>query len=114
IDSIVLTAGSEMAIRYLLETYLTPSDEIIITSPSFAMFDVYSRIIGATIQEVPYDQGFVLPMDSIIKRINRKTKIIAIANPNNPTGTVFPAADLVRLLEAAANQAIVLVDEAYY
>jgi histidinol-phosphate aminotransferase len=113
-ESILLTAGSEMAIRYLLETYLSPEDEIVIANPSFAMFDVYSRLIGARIQAVDYDRNFYLSEDSIIDRIGRNTKVIAIANPNNPTGTVLSSDRLVKVLNAAKDRAIVLLDEAYY
>ena len=115
LDAVVVTAGSEMAIRYLFEAFLTPDDEIVILNPSFAMFDVYARIIGAKIQTLDYDEHFHISVESIIQRITAATKIIAIANPNNPTGTVFSQKDLEKILDAAEkNQAIVLVDEAYY
>ena len=115
LDAVAVTAGSEMAIRYLFEAFLTPDDEIVILSPSFAMFDVYARIIGAKIRTLEYDQSFNIPVESIVGAITAATKIIAIANPNNPTGTVFSQKDLEKILGAAAdNRAVVLVDEAYY
>ena len=115
LESIALTAGSEMAIRYLFEAFLTSDDEILILSPSFAMFDVYARIIGAKIRTVEYDQNFYVSCESVVEQITPKTKIVAIANPNNPTGTIFSQGDLVEILdEAAGNGAIVLLDEAYY
>src|SRR5467141_2272178 len=54
LDSVVVTAGSEMAIRYLFEAFLTADDEIVILNPSFAMFDVYAKIVGAKIQTIDY------------------------------------------------------------
>jgi histidinol-phosphate aminotransferase len=115
LDAVVVTAGSEMAIRYLFEAFLTPDDEIILLNPSFAMFEVYAKIIGAKIQTLDYDEHFRISVESVVRRISAATKIIAIANPNNPTGTVFPQKDLEKILDTAAeNRAIVLVDEAYY
>ena len=55
VDSIIVTAGSEMAIRYLLEAFLAPGDGFLILNPSFAMFDVYARMIGADIHVIDYD-----------------------------------------------------------
>jgi histidinol-phosphate aminotransferase len=115
VDALVVTSGSEMAIRYLFEAFLAQDDEIVILNPSFAMFEVYARIIGAKIQTVDYDQKFQISPESVIERIGRATRIVAIANPNNPTGSVFSQQDLEKILKAAAkNQTIVLVDEAYY
>jgi histidinol-phosphate aminotransferase len=114
-DSVVVTAGSEMAIRYLFEAFLTAGDEVVILNPSFAMFDVYAKIIGARIQAIDYDAKFSLSVRAILERITPNTKIVAIANPNNPTGTIFSQHELETILTAAAaNDTIVLVDEAYY
>ena len=114
-DCIALTAGSEMAIRYLLEAFLTENDEIIVLNPSFAMFEVYAKIIGAKIRLLNYSEQFEVPVEWIVAQMTPATKIIAIANPNNPTGTVFSERDLETILSNARNNGtIVLVDEAYY
>src|SRR5207249_2399044 len=82
---------------------------------SFAMFDVYARIIGADIQVVDYDEDFYISPNSVIERITPAMKMVAIANPNNPTGTIFAETDLEKILQAAAeNLTIVLLDEAYF
>lgn len=115
VDSIIVTAGSEMAIRYLLEAFLSPGDGFLILNPSFAMFEVYGRIVGADIRVIDYDEDFYIPPESIIERITSSIKMIAIANPNNPTGTIFAQRDLEKILQAAArNRTIVLLDEAYF
>ena len=114
-DCIALTAGSEMAIRYLLEAFLTENDEIIVLNPSFAMFEVYAKIIGAKIRLLNYSDQFEMPVECIVAQMTPATKIIAIANPNNPTGTVFSERDLETILSKARNNGtIVLLDEAYY
>jgi histidinol-phosphate aminotransferase len=115
LDAVVVTAGSEMAIRYLFEGFLTSSDEVLILNPSFAMFEVYTKIIGAQIQMVDYDPQFQISAESVVRKINQRTRIVAIANPNNPTGTILSQKDLERILTAAAeSRSIVLLDEAYY
>src|SRR5438034_6064193 len=115
VNCIMVTAGSEMAIRYLFEAFLSPGDGFLILNPSFAMFDVYARIIGADIRAIDYDENFSVPVESIVQRLTPALKIIAIANPNNPTGTVFAESDLEKILRAAAeNRTIVLIDEAYF
>lgn len=114
-DRLLVTAGSEMAIRYLFEAYLEEGDEIVLLAPSFAMFEVYARLCGAKIVSVPFDRSFRVYTEDILSRISRRTKVVAIANPNNPTGTVIASEDLVRIVEKAAKcSALVLIDEAYF
>lgn len=115
VDNVLITAGSEMAIRYLFEAYLEEGDEIVVLNPSFAMFEVYAKICGATIVWVDFDRGFHVESKAVLERIGPRTKIIAIANPNNPTGTVMSQEDLLCIVrEGAAHGALVLVDEAYF
>jgi len=114
-DSLVLTAGSEIAIRYVLEAFLSPGDEIVILNPSFAMFEVYSAMIGAIVTRVNYDDRFQLSPQSCLEKISSRTKVVAVANPNNPTGTKFSEPELESILRGAAQtETLVLLDEAYY
>lgn len=114
-DRLMVTAGSEMAIRYLFEAYLEPGDELVSLEPSFAMFDVYAQLCGAKFVPVRFDRSFRVAPDDILKRITGRTKIVAIANPNNPTGTVIPERDLIAIVKKAAKHgALALVDEAYF
>lgn len=115
VDRLLVTAGSEMAIRYLFEAYLEPGNELLSLEPSFAMFEVYAQLCGATFVPVPFDRSFRVSSGDILDRVGRRTKIVAIANPNNPTGTVIHERDLVAIAKKAAkHNALVLVDEAYF
>lgn len=115
VDRLLVTAGSEMAIRYLFEAYLEPGDELLSLEPSFAMFEVYAQLCGAKFVPVPFDRSFRISPGDILSRVSRRTKIVAIANPNNPTGTVISERDLVAIVKKAAkHDALVLVDEAYF
>ncbi|MBI1861416.1 MAG: histidinol-phosphate aminotransferase family protein [Deltaproteobacteria bacterium] len=112
---VLVTAGSEMAIRYVFETYLDKGDEVVFLDPSFAMFEVFANICGATSVRIPFGPNLSLSVDDIVAAIGPKTKIVAIANPNNPTGTVLSETDLLRLAEHCEKYDVLfLVDEAYF
>jgi len=113
--NIVLTAGSDGAIRSAFDVFVQPGDEVVMLSPTFAMYYIYAQIYGAKIVEVHYDGKLHLESADIIKSLNRKTKLVAIANPNSPTGTVIKEKNLLKIIEKASRSgATVLVDEAYY
>lgn len=115
VDQLAVTAGSEMAIRYLFEAFLDPGDDVLLLNPSFAMFEVYARLCGARLVAVDFTREWRVDPDNIIRRITGRTKIVALANPNNPTGTVLAEQALLAILRRAARHgALVLVDEAYY
>ena len=112
---ILLTAGSEMAIRYAFECYLNRRSEVVFLDPSFAMFEVFALMRGATPVKVPFFSDLSLPVETILNKIGTKTKLIAIANPNNPTGTVLRESDLIQIAEKSASvDALLIIDEAYY
>lgn len=114
-DQIAVTAGSELAIRYLFEAFLDPGDGVVLLNPTFAMFDVYARLCGARVSRVSFNRRFEVDPDAILRAIGRGTKLVALANPNNPTGTVLEEPAMMQVLERATRyRALVLVDEAYY
>lgn len=113
-DQVLLTSGSDTAIRALFEVYVDDGDEVVMLSPTYGMYAVYCEMFGAIKKEVLYNYDLSLPTDRILAAITKKTKLIIIANPNH-TGTVIQEAELIRILEAAKNtDTLVLVDEAYY
>lgn len=112
-ESVLLTNGVDEAIHLLCETYLEPGDEVIIVVPTFSMYEIYALATGAKVVSVPAGADFAFPIEEVLTAINSKTKLIAIANPNNPTGTVATSEHLLRIVVAAQNAAV-LVDEAYY
>jgi len=114
-EDIVVTAGSDGAIKALFEAFVGPKDRVIVPSPTFAMYYVYARIYGAELFEAHYGKDLGLDIGGIMKAVNKRTKLIAIANPNSPTGTVMKEGDLLDIIRKAARRgAVVLIDEAYY
>jgi histidinol-phosphate aminotransferase len=110
---LLLTNGVDEAIHLLCETYLEPGDEALIVVPTYSMYRIYILAAGARVITVPAEKDFVFPGDHVCNRITPHTRLIAIANPNNPTGTVAPAEDLRRIARVAPDAAV-LVDEAYF
>jgi histidinol-phosphate aminotransferase len=109
----ILTNGVDEAIHLLCETYLEPDDEALIVVPSYSMFRIYAAATGARVIEIPAGSDFIFPTEDLLGRITSRTRLIAIANPNNPTGTVAPQEGLLRIARSAPSAAV-LVDEAYF
>ncbi len=110
---VLLTNGVDEGIRLLCETYLEPGDETIIVAPTFAMYEICALARGARVIAVPAGKGFAFPLEGILTAIGPRTRMIAIANPNNPTGTTATAEALLQIANAAPEAAL-LLDEAYY
>jgi len=110
---LLLTNGVDEAIHLLCETYLEPGDEALIAVPTYSMYRIYMMAAGAQVVAVPSSADFSFPGDELCKRITKRTRLIAIANPNNPTGTIAPMEDLQRIARAAPDAAV-LIDEAYF
>lgn len=112
-EEVLLTNGTDEAIHLVCETYLAEGDEALIVVPTFAMFEIYAAQTGAKVISIPAPESFEFPTDSVIAAITSRTRFIAVANPNNPTGTFVPVQDLVRIAQAARDAAV-LIDEAYF
>jgi histidinol-phosphate aminotransferase len=81
--------------------------------PTYSMYRIYMMAAGAHLISVPAGEDFAFPVDDVCNRISPRTRMIAIANPNNPTGAVASAEDLRRIATSAPDAAV-LVDEAYF
>jgi histidinol-phosphate aminotransferase len=112
-SELLLTNGTDEAIHLICETYLEPQDEVLIVVPTFAMFEIYAAATGATVISIPAGKDFQFPVDRVLRRVTPRTRLITVANPNNPTGSFVATADLLRIAKATP-QAALLVDEAYY
>jgi len=110
---VLLTNGVDEAIHLLCQTYLEPGDEALLVVPTYSMYRIYASAAGAEVIGVPAEPQFRFPTEGLMKRIGRRTRLIAIANPNNPTGAVAPQEELLQIARSAPNAAL-LVDEAYF
>ena len=110
---VLLTNGVDEAIHLLCQTYLEPGDEALVVVPTYSMYRIYASAAGAEVINVPAESEFRFPTGGLMKQIGRRTRLIAIANPNNPTGTVAPQQELLQIARFAPDAAL-LVDEAYF
>ena len=118
-SELLLTAGSDAAIRAIFEAYVEPGDGVVYTDPSFSMYEVYGRMYGARripVSYKPANDGPRLYVSEIIEAIRaERPKIVCLPNPDSPTGTIMPEDELRSVIEAAgAAGALILIDEAYY
>ena len=112
-EQVFLTNGIDDGLLLLSAAYLGETDEMLLADPTFVMYPIYGQATGARVVRVQAGADFTFPTDEILAAITPHTRLITIANPNNPTGTLVPQADLLRIIHAAPNAAA-LVDEAYF
>ncbi|MGA2234972.1 MAG: histidinol-phosphate transaminase [Terriglobales bacterium] len=110
---VLLTNGVDEAIHLLCSAYLDPGDEALIVVPTFAMYAIFAQAEGARVIEVRAGDNFAFPEKDLLAQLSPRTRLIAVANPNNPTGAAG-AGDVLIQIAQAAPQAAVLVDEAYF
>jgi histidinol-phosphate aminotransferase len=114
-EELLLTAGSDGAIKLAFEAYVRPGDDCVVPWPSFAMFEVYAKIFGGAVRRVPFPSDLSAPVDAVAAAIGPRTRLVVLANPNNPTGTRWDKEALRTVVRRAARfGALVLLDEAYY
>ena len=112
-EEVLLTNGVDEAIHLLACAFLDEGDEVLLCTPSFFMYDVSCSMMTSKIVRVQADDSFAFPMDRFLAAITPRTKLIMIATPNNPTGQIVSRAQVLAIC-AAAPQAVVMADEAYF
>jgi histidinol-phosphate aminotransferase len=113
LGQIVLGNGSNELIELVIRTFVQPGDEIISADPSFVVYTMITQAAGGTNIIVPC-KDMRHDLDSMAGRITPKTRIVFIANPNNPTGTMNSKAEMDRFMDRVPDHVIVAVDEAYF
>jgi histidinol-phosphate aminotransferase len=111
-DRVICGAGSDEIITFLCQAYAGPKDEVVHTEHGFLMYRISAMAAGATPVEVQ-ERERTTDVDAILAACNRRTKLVFIANPNNPTGTMISAAEVQRLAEKLPPQALLVLDGAY-
>jgi histidinol-phosphate aminotransferase len=112
-DQVLLTNGVDEAIHLMCCAFLEPEDEALTATPSFFMYDVSIQLMTPHHQKVQSDASMEFPFERFMAAITRRTKLIIVASPNNPTGAVVSREHLLAIARAAP-QAVLMVDEAYY
>jgi len=111
-DRIICGAGSDEIIAFLCQAYAGPGDEVIHTEHGFSMYRISTLAAGATPVQVP-ERARVVDVDAILAACTEKTRLVFIANPANPTGTMIDEQETVRLAHGLPRRAILVLDGAY-
>ena len=112
ISQIILGNGSNELIELVVRTFIQPGDEVISADPSFVVYKMITQAAGGTNVVVPLKDNRH-DLDAMAGRLSGRTKIVFIANPNNPTGTMNRSAEMDRFMDRVPAHVIVAVDEAY-
>jgi histidinol-phosphate aminotransferase len=111
-EEILLSNGGDDALRVFFDAFVEPGSSVLICEPTFPMYRYYAEIYGARISALRYGSEMEFPIDGVIAALRKKPRVLFIANPNNPTGTLIQERELRRILKAATHTAVVM-DEAY-
>jgi len=112
-NQITLGNGSSEPLEFVVRAFVRPGDEVLFSDHSFAIYPIVTQAVGGVGVSAPAKEwGYDL--DALQQKISDKTRVIFIANPNNPTGTWLGGEELERFIAAVPEQIVVVVDEAYY
>ena len=111
-DRIICGVGSDEVLQWVTQAFAGPGDEIIHTEHGFSMYPILTHMAGATPVVVP-ERDRVVDVDAILSAVTAKTRVVLVANPGNPTGTMIPDADLTRLADALPGNCVLVIDGAY-
>ncbi|SCW28053.1 histidinol-phosphate aminotransferase [Paenibacillus tianmuensis] len=112
-NQIIFGLGSDEVILMIARAFLTPEDETITAYPTFPQYKHNAEVEGAKVIEVPVDANGKHDLQAMLGKVNSRTKIVWICNPNNPTGTMLSEAEITAFLEAVPKNVMVVLDEAY-
>ena len=112
-DNIVLGNGSDEIIGMLARVLLRPGDEVLLPNPTFSMYDIMVRSVGAKPVPVPLDNAMSIDLTGMHARLTPRTRMIFLCNPNNPTGTIITRDAFEAFLRDLPPSILVVMDEAY-
>lgn len=113
-NQLLLTAGGDAAIKAIFETYVSPGEHVAYLWPTYAMIDVYAKMFGAQVSKFTYDSNLHLDLQQIHTAINDGLKLLILANPNQPSGTVIDDESLDEIIALCEEKGTMIVlDQAY-
>jgi histidinol-phosphate aminotransferase len=112
-ERIICGAGSDQIFDFVCKLFLESGDEVIVTEFGFIMHRIYASLHGAKVV-LAKEKNYKASVDEIIKKVTSKTKIVFIANPNNPTGTYLSKVEMLDLRKKLRSNILLVVDDAYF
>lgn len=113
IDNIVCGAGSDEIIQLLYMAFLTSDTHALAPSPSFSEYELLARGLKSSCRWVETNEDFSINFENLLNAVNEKTCFIMLANPNNPTGTMFSSSEFISFMDRLQENVLVVLDEAY-
>ncbi len=113
-ENVLVGNGGEELITLIVNATVGVGDEVVMASPSFALYEIATSRQGGIPIKIPMKEGFVYDLDAMLEAVNEKTKLVCICNPNNPTGTMISKEELDRFVESCPTDVLILIDEAYF
>ena len=113
VENVIAGSGSEGIISNIIRAFLCDEDEVLTTEAAFVGFQVLAKSRGVTYRTVPY-RNWHYDLTALATAINERTKIIYLANPNNPTGTIFTRQEFAVFYQHVPERVLIILDEAYF
>ncbi len=114
-ENVTLTDGSTVGMGYVIKVFGEPHKDILCVTPSFAMYEVYAKMVGMNVKQLKYEDDFSYKIENTLDSINENTGIVVLVNPNMPVGNVYSREEIISIIEKARQiNAVVIIDEAYY
>lgn len=113
VENVIAGSGSEGIMSNIIRTFLTDEDEVLTTDAAFIGFQVLAKGRGVKYRTVPY-RNWHYDLPALAREINENTKIIYLANPNNPTGTIFTKLEFDEFYKHVPERVLIILDEAYF
>lgn len=114
-SKILLVPGSDSGIKIIFDTYARPNDQVVSFKPTYAMVHVYAELFGCISKPIEFNHNLTLSIDELLAEISSSTRLVILANPNQPTGTLLSISDIEQILHITEpNNTLVVVDEAYH
>ena len=112
-ERIICGSGSDQIFDLVCRLFIEPGDEVVVTEFGFIMHRIYASLYQAKVI-LAKEEKFKASVDEILKKISNKTKIVFIANPNNPTGTYLSKNEMLNLRQKLRSNILLVVDDAYF
>ena len=112
-DRIILGSGSDQIFELVCKLFINKGDEVVVPEYSFIIYRIYSRMFGAKVRFAK-EENFTPSVKSIMNCVNKKTKIVFLANPNNPTGTYLNKREVLKLRKKLRSDILLVIDDAYF
>lgn len=109
---VVCGTGSDELLNLAAQAYAGPGDEVLFSRFSFSVYDIAARRCGATPVEAP-DRDYATDVDALLAAVSERTRVVFVANPNNPTGSFLPCAEIGRLHAGLPADVLLVIDQAY-